>query len=95
MKKIQLTEKQLKSIIEKVLYENSLREEETHGSEPIAYETLAGLPIGFEGWSSETVPGGVPISDLGGSSDFGSSSSYDSDDFDLSESLKRNLRNIK
>ena len=101
-KKIQLTEKQLKTIIEKVLYENGysdnheIGEEETHGYPYEPYISNVGDSMSFEGWKSETVPSGIgggtsTGSGDGGSSDF--SSDYDSD-FDLSESFRKNLRKL-
>jgi hypothetical protein len=72
---------------EHTIYEKEdVDEEDTHGYEHEPYVTDAGIPMGFEGWSSETVPSGI------GGGDF--SSDYSSD-FSLEESLKRNLRNLK
>ena len=83
-KKIQLSEKQFKTIIEKLLLN---KEEDIHGYERGELNRSGWESMGFEGWGSDS------ISSTSDGDDF-SSPSFDlsSDIFNLKESLHKNLK---
>ena len=100
-KKVQLSEKQFKTIIEKLsririksydkqysIKEKELnKEEDTHGYERGELNRSGGESMGFEGWGSDS------ISSTGDGGDFSSPSfNRSSDIFNLKESLHKNLK---